>query len=108
VRPTTILWCGIGSARGQTWTCPQTSRRPREARSALPGSRARRDGAPSGEPPPLPHHLQTSGFGWLIAAVVLAVASVVVFVDGWRGPGLAVTAVDTAVVGWLAGLRGPD
>ncbi|MGH2813639.1 MAG: phosphatase PAP2 family protein, partial [Actinomycetota bacterium] len=62
---------------------------------------------PSGEPPPLPHHLQTSGFGWLIAAVVLAVASVVVFVDGWRGPGLAVTAVDTAVVGWLAGLRGP-
>jgi len=62
---------------------------------------------PSGEPPPLPHHLQTSGFGWLIAAVVLAVASVVVFADGWRGPGLAVTAVDTAVVGWLAGLRGP-
>jgi membrane-associated phospholipid phosphatase len=39
--------------------------------------------------------------------VVLAVASVVVFADGWRGPGLAVTAVDTAVVGWLAGLRGP-
>jgi membrane-associated phospholipid phosphatase len=39
--------------------------------------------------------------------VVLAVASVVVFADGWRGPGLAITAVDTAVVGWLAGLHAP-
>ena len=26
---------------------------------------------PTGAPPPLPHHLQTSGVGWLVAAVVL-------------------------------------
>jgi hypothetical protein len=32
--------------------------------------RARRR-RPTGEPPPLPHHLQTSGVGWLIAAQVL-------------------------------------
>jgi tRNA A-37 threonylcarbamoyl transferase component Bud32/membrane-associated phospholipid phosphatase len=62
---------------------------------------------PSGQPPPLPHHLQTSGVGWLVAAVVLAVGSVAVFADGWRGPGLAVAAMDDAVVGWLAGLRVP-
>ena len=24
---------------------------------------------PTGEPPPLPHHLQTSGVRWLVAAV---------------------------------------
>jgi hypothetical protein len=45
--------------------------------------------------------------GWLTAATGLAVASVVVFVDGWRGPGLAITAMETAVLGWLAGLRVP-
>ena len=26
---------------------------------------------PSGEPPPLPHHLQTSGVRWLVATLVL-------------------------------------
>jgi hypothetical protein len=45
-------------------------------------SRRRR---PSGEPPPLPHHLQTSGVGWLVAAVVLMVLAVVVFAGGLRG-----------------------
>ena len=37
---------------------------------------------PSGEPPPLPHHLQGSGFRWLAIALMLAVASVVVFGGG--------------------------
>jgi tRNA A-37 threonylcarbamoyl transferase component Bud32/membrane-associated phospholipid phosphatase len=62
---------------------------------------------PSGRPPPLPHHLQTTGVGWLIAAALLAAASVVAFAGGWRGPGLAVTVMDAAVVGWLAGLDAP-
>jgi membrane-associated phospholipid phosphatase/tRNA A-37 threonylcarbamoyl transferase component Bud32 len=62
---------------------------------------------PSGQPPPLPHHLQLTGVGWLTAAVVLAVASLVVFAGGWRGPSLAITVLDAAVVGWLAGLRVP-
>jgi tRNA A-37 threonylcarbamoyl transferase component Bud32/membrane-associated phospholipid phosphatase len=55
----------------------------------------------------LPHHLQTTGVGWLAAAVVLVVLSVLVFVGGLGGPAVAVTAVDDAVVGWLAGLDAP-
>jgi hypothetical protein len=85
-----------------------------EPRPATPGGPLRPPGAPrtprrrpSGQPPPLPHHLRISGVGWLTAAVVLGVASVVVFAGGWRGPGLAVTTLDAAVVGWLAGLRAP-
>ena len=62
---------------------------------------------PSGQPPPLPHHLQTTGIGWLTAALVLAAASVVLFADGWRGPGLAISAMEAALAGWLAGLDAP-
>jgi membrane-associated phospholipid phosphatase/tRNA A-37 threonylcarbamoyl transferase component Bud32 len=62
---------------------------------------------PSGQPPPLPHHLQTTGVGWLVAAVVLVALSLVVFADGLRGRAVAVTVVDDAVVGWLAGLDAP-
>jgi tRNA A-37 threonylcarbamoyl transferase component Bud32 len=58
---------------------------------------------PSGQPPPLPHHLQTTGVGWLTAAVVLVTLSLLVFASGLRGPAVAVTVVDDAVVGWLAG-----
>src|SRR6266540_4223299 len=45
-------------------------------REAVRAPRRRR---PTGEPPPLPYHLQTSGVGWLIAAGVLVVLSIVVF-----------------------------
>jgi len=62
---------------------------------------------PSGQPPPLPHHLQTTGVGWLTAALVLAAASVVLFADRWRGPGLAITSMEAALAGWLAGLDAP-
>src|SRR5437773_2795586 len=62
---------------------------------------------PSGQPPPLPRHLQITGVGWLVAAVVLLVLSVVVFAGGLRGPAVAVTVADDAVVRWLAGLRAP-
>jgi membrane-associated phospholipid phosphatase len=73
-------------------------------RAAVRAPRRRR---PTGEPPPLPYHLQTSGVGWLIAAGVLIVLSFVVFRDGLRGPAIAVTVVDDAVVGWLAGRQLP-
>jgi len=69
--------------------------------------RARGRRRPTGEPPPLPHHLQTSGVGWLIAAVVLVALSIVVFARGLRGPALAVTVADDAVVRWMAGLHAP-
>ena len=62
---------------------------------------------PSGQPPPLPHHLQTTGVGWLVAAVVLVALSLLVFADGLVGRAVAVTVVDDAVVGWLAGLEVP-
>jgi tRNA A-37 threonylcarbamoyl transferase component Bud32/membrane-associated phospholipid phosphatase len=62
---------------------------------------------PSGQPPPLPRHLRITGVGWLAAAVVLLVLSVVVFAGGLRGPAVAVTVADDAVVRWLAGLRAP-
>src|SRR6266511_1729 len=62
---------------------------------------------PSGQPPPLPHHLQTTGVGWLTAAVVLVTLSLLVFGGGLRGPAVAVTVVEDAVVQWLAGLDVP-
>jgi len=55
----------------------------------------------------LPHHVQTTGVGWLAAALVLVVLSLLVFARGLRGPAVAVTVVDDAVVRWLAGLRAP-
>src|SRR5829696_6340928 len=57
---------------------------------------------PSGQPPPLPRHVRTTGLGWLAAAVVLVALSVVVFGGGLRGPAVSVTVVDDAVVRWLA------
>jgi tRNA A-37 threonylcarbamoyl transferase component Bud32 len=68
--------------------------------------RARRR-RPTGEPPPLPHHLQTSGVGWLIAAVVLVALTVAVFAGGLRGLAVDVTVADDAVVSWLTGLHAP-
>src|SRR6516165_4567262 len=97
---------------------PGTSRGPRstgQAPAGVPaeppsrpqlrrGSRQRR---PSGEPPPLPHHVQGSGAGWLIAATVLTAASVVIFARGLRGPAVGVTVADDAVTRWLATARVP-
>jgi tRNA A-37 threonylcarbamoyl transferase component Bud32/membrane-associated phospholipid phosphatase len=62
---------------------------------------------PSGEPPPLPRQLQISGVGWLLAAVVLVALVMVAFGRGMRGPAVAVTVADDAVVRWLAGLQAP-
>src|SRR6266542_1340589 len=62
---------------------------------------------PTGAPPPLPYHLQTSGVGWLVAAVVLMGLALAVFARGLRGPAVAVTVADDAMVRWLGGLRAP-
>jgi tRNA A-37 threonylcarbamoyl transferase component Bud32 len=62
---------------------------------------------PTGAAPPLPYRLQTSGIGWLVAAVVLVGLTLAIFARGMRGPAVAVTVVDDAVVRWLAGLVGP-
>jgi tRNA A-37 threonylcarbamoyl transferase component Bud32 len=73
-------------------------------RAAVRSPRRRR---PTGAAPPLPYRLQTSGVGWLVAAVVLVGLTLAVFAGGLRGPAVAVTVVDDAVVAWLAGLVGP-
>jgi tRNA A-37 threonylcarbamoyl transferase component Bud32 len=67
-------------------------------------SRRRR---PTGEPPPLPHHLQTSGVRWLIAALVLVALTIAVFARGLRGLAVDVTVADDAVVRWLGRLQAP-
>ncbi len=67
-------------------------------------SRRRR---PSGRPPPLPHPVQVTGAAWMTTTVVLVGLSVVVFIGELRRPAVAVTAVDDAIVRWLAELDGP-
>src|SRR5262245_57021455 len=84
----------------------QASAAPASA-TAAPGAWQSRRRRPSGAPPPLPYRLQTSGVGWLIAAVVLVGLSVAVFARGMRGAAVAVTVADDAVVRWLSGLRAP-
>ena len=73
-------------------------------RTAVRSPRRRR---PTGAAPPLPYRLQTSGIGWLVAALVLVGLTLAVFARGLRGPAVAVTVADDAIVGWLAGLVGP-
>jgi membrane-associated phospholipid phosphatase/tRNA A-37 threonylcarbamoyl transferase component Bud32 len=73
-------------------------------REAVRSPRRRR---PTGAAPPLPYRLRTSGIGWLVAAVVLVGLTLAVFARGLRGPAVAVTVIDDAVVAWLAGLTGP-
>src|SRR5918993_2360489 len=62
---------------------------------------------PTGEAPPLPYHLQTSGVRWLIVGGVLMALTIVVFAGGKRGLAVNVTVVDDAVVRWLVGLQAP-
>jgi tRNA A-37 threonylcarbamoyl transferase component Bud32/membrane-associated phospholipid phosphatase len=73
-------------------------------REAVRSPRRRR---PTGAPPPLPYHLQTSGVGWLVAAVVLVGLAFAIFGRGLRGPAVAATAVDDAMVRWFGGLHAP-
>jgi tRNA A-37 threonylcarbamoyl transferase component Bud32/membrane-associated phospholipid phosphatase len=82
--------------------------------SALPvhpslreAARSPRRRRPTGAAPPLPYRLQTSGVGWLMAALVLVGMTLAIFARGLRGPAVTATVIDDAVVGWLAGLVGP-
>ena len=79
------------------------------AREATPpGSRrSRRRRRPTGEPPPLPRHLETTGVGWLVAAIGLIALSLLVFTAGRYGRGISFTVVDNWVLEWLAARRSP-
>jgi tRNA A-37 threonylcarbamoyl transferase component Bud32/membrane-associated phospholipid phosphatase len=67
--------------------------------------RSRRRRRPSGAPPPLPRHLETSGVGWLLAAVGLVIGFTASFVASRHGAAVAVTAADDRVARWLTGLH---
>ncbi|MET0476691.1 MAG: phosphatase PAP2 family protein, partial [Actinomycetota bacterium] len=79
------------------------------ARDVTPpgGRRSRRRRRPTGEPPPLPRHLETTGVGWLVAAVGLMALSLLVFTAGRYGRGVSFTVVDNWVLEWLAARRSP-
>jgi len=77
---------------------------PGRLRSAVAAASSAPRRRPTGEPPPLPHRLQTSGIGWLTAAIVVALVTAVVFGPGLQGPAVAVTVADDAIVRWLGGL----
>src|SRR5512132_4250341 len=70
-------------------------------------ARSPRRRRPTGAAPPLPYRLQSSGVGWLVAAVVLVGLTLAIFARGLRGPAVTATVIDDAIVGWLAGLVGP-
>src|SRR5215213_2791884 len=62
---------------------------------------------PTGEAPPLPYHLQTSGVRWRIVGVVLMALTIVVFAGGMRGLAVNATVADDALVRWFVGLQAP-
>jgi PAP2 superfamily protein len=80
---------------------------PQPHQGAREAARQHRRRRPTGEPPPLPHHLQTSGIRWLVAMVVLVALTIAVFARGMRGLAVEVTVIDDAVVGWRGRLQGP-
>ena len=53
----------------------------------------------------MPHQLQTSGVGWLIAAFLLIALTIGIFAGELDGLAVSVTVVDVAVVEWLGGLE---
>jgi membrane-associated phospholipid phosphatase/tRNA A-37 threonylcarbamoyl transferase component Bud32 len=76
--------------------------------AAPPGSRrSRRRRRPTGEPPPLPRHLESTGVGWMAAAVGLITLSLLVFTAGRYGRGVSFTVVDNWVLERLAARRSP-
>src|SRR4029453_3300108 len=73
-----------------------------------PGSRrGRRRRRPTGEPPPLPRHLESTGVGWMVAAVGLIALTLLVFTASRYGRGISFTVVDNWVVQRLGRPRPP-
>jgi membrane-associated phospholipid phosphatase len=86
-------------------TAPTIPAADHPVRGAASVRQSRRRRRPSGAPPPLPRHLETSGVGWLLVAVGLVAVFAVTFSASRHGAAVAVTAADDRVVRWLTGLR---
>jgi membrane-associated phospholipid phosphatase/tRNA A-37 threonylcarbamoyl transferase component Bud32 len=67
----------------------------------------RRRRRPTGEPPPIPRHLESTGVGWLIAAVGLVILTLLVFTVGRYGRGVSFAVVDYWLLERLVSLRVP-
>jgi tRNA A-37 threonylcarbamoyl transferase component Bud32 len=64
--------------------------------------RGRRRRRPSGEPPPLPRHVRTSGVWWLVVTGIVTLLSIVLFSGRWHAAAVGLTVVDDAIVRWLS------
>ncbi len=74
-----------------------------EVERVAPSRQARRTRRrPSGAPPPLPRHLRTTGFGWLIGAIVAIAFTELVFRNGVQGVAVTAIVVDDTIVRWLS------
>jgi hypothetical protein len=80
-------------------------RHPSPAPAASTATRVRRRRRPSGEPPPLPRQLRTSGRRWLLLVGVVVVAGVLI--GNLRQAAVAVDVVDHAVLSAFARIRTP-
>ena len=78
---------------------------PSPAPTASTAIRVRRRRRPSGEPPPLPRQLHTSGKGWLLLVGVVVVAAVLV--GNVQPTAVVADVVDHAVLSTFAGIRTP-
>src|SRR6266567_1122565 len=109
-RPAWMVLCGLSCAGlgGGAMDVPADRSTRAVVQRIPPGTvrRARRR-RPTGEPPPLPRHLQTSGVGWLVAALVLIALLIVVFAGGMHGLAVDVTVADDAVARWLGKVHPP-
>ena len=81
----------------------QVTDQPAKVAASVRHSRRRR--RPSGAPPPLPRHLETTGVVWLLAAVGLVAVLAVTFAASRHWAAVAVTAADDRVARWLTGLH---
>jgi hypothetical protein len=68
------------------FTAPATQVADHPARVAVGVRQSRRRRRPSGAPPPLPRHLETTGVGWLVAAVALVAVFAVSFAAAGGSP----------------------
>src|SRR5215217_7075039 len=72
-----------------------------------PGTRRGRRRRPTGEPPPLPRHLESTGVGWMVAAVGLIALTLLTFTVGRYGRGIAFSVVADSLEQRLAAVRTP-
>ena len=81
-------------------TGPPHSAQGASARTPVwPGGRQRR---PSGAPPPLPRHIERSGYIWLAAAIVAVGGVIAVFAGGLSRWAVDVTVIDDAITRHVA------